>query len=552
MKKIKKQQNTLNNNIETFANDCLLEAKQYEKDALSNKIVVSKWIKKAIKREKALRKKYTLNEEKVKDVYRFFYFLFVETNQRFKPLPFQNWIIYSIYSLYKDDKSTLRLRKHVVIWMSRKNGKTFFSAALSLYEFINERYAESYFLATTNKQANIALNYLKRIVGISPQLKKRVKVRTYDLEYNHSITRALPAKPETLDGLNPSMAIIDESHAHKTRELYNIINSGTKQRTNPLIIEISTAGFNKSYPFHDVLEFGKRVLNGDDEIDNTLYIFYTLDNEDEIENSEMWIKSNPALNVLIELEDLIEEYQKALFSTTELNSFIVKNLNYYRSENIENWINDNDIKEVSKDFDIKELQGCKAYAGLDLASTRDLASLVLVVEKDGLLYVVNESYLPSDSDKIVRLNGLDISSWIKEGYIIQTENRTIDYQYILQRVVYYSEFFDLEAVGYDKWNSSQIVPQIQYAGIFCEQCPQNTAFFNYPLKGLEKLILEKEIVFPKNPVLRWQFSNIVIYQDGNDNIKIMKNKSKDNVDSPVAMGMALGMYYKQTLYNYNT
>ena len=198
------------------------------------------------------------------------------------------------------------------------------------------------------------------------------------------------------------------------------------------------------------------------------------------------------------------------------------------------------------------MRGCKAYAGLDLASTRDLASLVLIVEKGDFLYVVNESYLPSNSDKLVRLNGLDISSWIKDGYIIQTENRTIDYEHILQRIIYYSEFFDLQAVGYDKWNSSQIVPQIQYNGIYCEQCPQNTAFFNYPLKGLEKLILEKKIVFPRNPILRWQFSNIVIYQDGNDNIKIMKNKSKDSVDSAVAMGMALGMYYKQTLYDYTT
>ena len=552
MKKIKKQKNTLSNNIDDFANDCLNDAKTYEKQALNGEIIVSEWIKKAIIREQKLRKKYFVNEEKVKDVYKFFYFLYINKNERFKPLPFQCWIIYIIYLLYKDKACDLMLRKHVVIWMSRKNGKTFFSTALSLYNLINEEFAQVYFLATTNKQASIALKFQKQIVTLSPQLKKRIRIYAYHLQYKYSTSEAVPNVPEKLDGLNPSFAIIDESHAHKTRELFNIINTGTKQRKNSLIIEISTAGFNKAYPFFQVLETGKKVLEGEEEIDNTLYIYYTLDSEEEIDNPKMWIKSNPALNVLINEKDLIEDYNKAKTSTSELNSFIVKNLNYYRSENIENWINDNDIKEISKDFDINELRGCKAYAGLDLASTRDLASLVLVVEKDGLLYVVNESYLPSDSDKIVRLNGLDISSWIKDGYIIQTENRTIDYEYILQRVIYYSEFFDLQAVGYDKWNSSQIVPQIQYAGIYCEQCPQNTAFFNYPLKGLEKLILEKKIVFPKNPVLRWQFSNIVIYQDGNDNIKIMKNKSKDSVDSPVAMGMALGMYYKQTLYDYTT
>ena len=225
MKKIKKQKNTLSNNIDDFANDCLNDAKTYEKQALNGEIIVSEWIKKAIVREQKLRKKYFVNEEKVKDVYKFFYFLYINKNERFKPLPFQCWIIYIIYLLYKDKACDLMLRKHVVIWMSRKNGKTFFSTALSLYNLINEEFAQVYFLATTNKQASIALKFQKQIVTLSPQLKKRIRIYAYHLQYKYSTSEAVPNVPEKLDGLNPSFAIIDESHAHKTRELFNIIKS---------------------------------------------------------------------------------------------------------------------------------------------------------------------------------------------------------------------------------------------------------------------------------------------------------------------------------------
>lgn len=540
----RKSPNALEVEIKQYIKECVESAQQYEDDVLNDRIKVNKWIKQAIRREQKLRKKYTFNMEKVEEVFKFFFFIFLAKNKRFKPIPFQAWIVYSIYSLYKPNGR--RLRKYGIIWMARKNGKTAFTAVLSLYELMKgAQDAEVYFLATTAKQAGQALKYLKSTIKLSPALKKRVDTLEYHLRLktNHSaIARPLAAKAETLDGLNPSFAIIDESHAHPNRDLFNIMDSGTKARENPLILEISTAGFRKDYPFYEQLEIAKKVLDGELEQDNTFYALYTLDSEEEIETPDEWVKSNPAMDYLIDLDTLIEDYDRSKKVSADLNSFIVKNLNYYR-ESLNTWIEDEYYKKCFKDFDLNELKGCKAYLGVDLAATRDLAALAILIEKDDKLYVKVEHFLPENPSKLVRMNGLDLTDWIKKGYIKQTDKPTIDYQYIAERVAYYVDNFEVVSLGYDKWNSSQLVPDLQLnLGLYCKQCPQNTAFFNLPLKFIEKFIMEEKIILGRNPVLRWMFTNVILYYDGNANIKIMKNKSLDSVDGVVALAMAMGMY----------
>jgi phage terminase large subunit-like protein len=536
--------------IERYINECLELAEQYEQDVLEGKITVSKWIKKAIERERILRTKYIYKLDKVRDVYKFFYFLNLEQNKPFKPLPFQAWIVRSIYSLFRENG--LRLRKYAIIWMARKNAKTSFTAILSLYELMKgAENAEVYFLATTSKQASQALAYLKSMISVSPALKKRLDVLTYYIRYKgHSIARPLAARADHLDGLNPSFCIIDESHAHPNRDLFNIMDSGTKARKEPLLLEISTAGFNKSYPFFNQIEIGKKVLNGEEEQDNTLYMFYTLDSEDEIDKPECWIKSNPAIGEILDLNTLIEDYNKAKKTTSDLNSFIVKNLNYYK-ETKQTWIEDDLYKTCFKDFDLEELKGSKAYLGVDLAATRDLAALAILIEKDDKLYAKVEHFLPDNRNSLVRQNGLDLTGWIQKGFITQTESKTIDYDYIAERVQYYTENFYVYGLGYDKWNSSQFIPPLEYnLGLYCVQCPQNTSFFNLPLRTIERYIIEQKILLEKNPVLRWMFSNVVLYYDGNANIKIVKNKSKDAVDGVVALAMAMGMYLKDKQYDF--
>ncbi|TLX78413.1 hypothetical protein E9993_01660 [Labilibacter sediminis] len=542
---------------EEYIKYCNSLANQYEEDVNNNNIIVSEWIEKSVKREQALRedKRYYFNQEALDKFWGFCYYIGVVRRKRWKPLPFQSWIIMCLFSLYYQDKPAKRVRKYGVIWIARKNAKTFLGSLISLYVLLKEDVerndVECYFLATSSDQAGQGLKELKKIIGCSPQVRKRVRNLSNIIKKKNStgFIKALPNTPERLDSKNPNYATIDESHAHDSRDLFNIIDSGMKNRVNPLILEVSTAGYNKEYPFFNVLELGKKVLDGDDTQDNQFYAFFTLDSEDEIEQPEMWIKSNPFVFSEVggyTVEELIEDYEKAKKISSDYDSFVIKNLNYYKDVS-STWIEDEAYKKCGWELPKGEtletfFEGCEAYGGIDLSATRDLSSLVWLIVKNDELYIIPDFYFPDNSKNKIRPNGIDLTPWIEDGHIIQHNRNTIDYKAIYKRVEYFQSFLEIQGIAYDKYLAGVLMPDIEKdLGIDIYTAPQTAMFFSTPLKQLERNIYDEEIHIMKNPCLRWNFSNVVLYFDGNDNIKIIKNKKKDSVDGAVSTGMAYGL-----------
>jgi len=544
---------------ESYIEECYRSAFQYEKDIQSGKIKASRWIKKAIERRKKIHKKFFFNEEAVRKVFSFFYYVNITIGGKpvqFKPLPWQAWVTLNMYGYFRDKLFKKRLFRYINIWVSRKSAKTTLSAIFALYALMKEeRNAEVYFAATTKDQASQALRYLKQIVQDSPALAKRVLRQQYRLLYKHNgecIAKPVANEPDKLDGLSPSFSIIDEKHALPTNDLFNIMKTGTLARENPQIVSISTSGFNKDYPYFMELEIGKRVLNEEIEDDATFYAFYTLDDESEVDDFDMWEKANPSLKEkhnegegVISLEDLIIDYKKACLTITDKKNFLTKNLNLY-VDGEDTWIPDEDYRKVFNSVDIQKLKGCKAYIGIDLSTSTDLSSLVVVVEhpETKKIQVIPEFYFPSSrEEKKIRASGIDLTEWIEKGFILEHEGKIIDYDKVFERIKFYCDYFDIQAIAYDPWNSLLLISKIEEEiMVDLVPCRQNTGFFNFPLKYIERLVYSQQIDISQSPVLRWNFRNVVLYYDGNGNIKIVKNKSLDSVDGAVALAMAVGMY----------
>lgn len=543
-----------------YAEDCLKMAFQYEKDIESGELIAGKLIKQAIKRRKKLHKKYFFNKVAVIDVFRFFYLINITIKNKptkFKPLPWQCWVTMNMYGYYRSKNSNKRLFRYITIWVSRKSAKTTLAAIFSLYGLTKqERNAEVYFCATTKEQASQALKYLKQIVSDSPVLRKKIIKKQYKLEYKFNglcIAKPVANEPDKLDGLSPSFSIIDEKHALPNNDLFNIMKTGILARENPQIVTISTSGFDKDYPFFNETEVGKKVLNGDIEDDSTFYAFYQLDSEKEIDNPDMWLKSNPSIkdeygDGVISLEDLIIDYKKACLTRIDKNNFIVKNLNFFLNSESQ-WIPDEDYKRCFNDINLDELirLKAKAYLGFDLSKSRDLTSLVAIVEHPitGKLYTFPEFYFPTEDNEYnkIRPSGIDLTEWIDKNYIEPHINRVINYDRIFERIEWWCKNFEVINIGYDPWVAIQLVEKIK-SEIFVDMtsCRQNTSFFNFPMRLTERLIYSEAISMSKNPVLRWNFRNAVVYYDGNNNTKLLKNKSLDSIDGAVAFLMALAMY----------
>jgi phage terminase large subunit-like protein len=525
-------------------------AEQYKTDVENGKITASKWIKLAVARSRKdeTRTDIEFRAEAVARVYKFFYYLKISNGKkytRFILTSYQAWILAEIFGWYYVTGS--RRYRYALLYTARKSGKTVFSVGIELYVLIYDEQAkpEAYLCAITREQAGQALDYTKATVLESPAMKARLKVQQFQILYpkKHGKLKVLANKPLANDSLNPSVFIMDEMHAHKTLEFYNVMKSGILNRENPIGIITSTAGFNKDYPFFLMVETAKQVLEGTLDDDITFYALYTLDDEDDIEDINSWVKANPNIGVTIRLDALVKEWEKAKLTITEKNNFITKNLNRYLDNN-EQWIPDDIYVTAFNEVKLPQ-PGTRpvAYMGIDLASIRDIAAIDIFWQDEETKRFgnISEFHFPQSEDKKVRNSGIDLGAWIEKDYIIEHPTATIDQKIILERIAYWHTIFEIRQINYDEWNSGFIIPEIESTlFINCVKFRQTATWFNIPLKYIEKIFFEKIIDMGTNPVMRWQFRNIVLYKDGNGNIKIMKNKSLDSVDGPVAFGMAVG------------
>lgn len=525
-------------------------------DVESGQEVTNKFIKLAIKRSRKDEKRNDIffSEDKVLKVFEFFSFLKINVKnkyQQFQLTPYQAWMIYEMFGWYIK-KTSKRRYKYAMLFTARKTGKTVYNVAIMLYMLMydGELTPESYLLATTREQAGQALDYAKEIVRNSPALEKRLDRMQYMIRFpaKYGKLRVLSADASKLDSLNVHSCIVDEMHEHSDLKLFNVMKSGAVARENPLIVLTSTAGFSKEKPFYKMVQFGKKVLEGDAKNDSFFYALYCLDEADDYNDPDTWVKANPNINVTVDLDTLVTEWETAQASIAERNNFLVKNLNYYLDSDDMTWIADKDYEIVQNpvDIDLIKEKELPCYIGIDLALTRDLASLVAIFYDDEVdkFYVVPEFFYPGENEQFkVRKTGVDLDVWIEEGYIHDIPSKIIDFDYIYDRIAWYNDMFGIELLCYDQYNATMLINKVsRELAVDCRPVPQVASFYNLPMKFVEKLIMTEKIDMGESPVLRWNFNNVVLHLDANANQRPLKNKSKDAIDGVMALCMALGAW----------
>jgi len=538
----------------TYAQIQKQKADKYMDGIVSGKIIANKWIKLAVKRyQKDIKsKKWIKDQSKVDRVFEFFSYLKINIKDKYVQyefIPYQAFIIQNLFLFY--DKDGDRRFRYLFLFVARKNNKTVFAVALNFYFLIADGVTDPQvlLLATTREQAAIALEYGKNIAKNSPALRK-VKQNRYKLNYTYKestgFIKTLASNASRLDGYNPNAATLDEVHAYPDDSLFNVVKSGVLARGNPLISLITTAGFNLDSLCYELVESSKIILSGIQKDESWLCFLYMLDEGDNYRDPKVWGKSNPALDVVIKMKSLKIEYNSTKIRPSELPNFQTKNLNLF-TDQIEDWIDREVLIKASYKWADKKLKGLQCFGGLDLSSTRDLTSFVLLFEIDGLFIAKPYFFLVNDDKKKTRKGGLNLEPWVKKGYIIQCQTKTLDYDLLYQTIENLSAEYDIYSIGYDPFNSALIVPKLEELGINCDAFPQTAMRFNFPLKFLEKQLYDENICMSDNPCLTWNMGNIVLYIDGNENIKIMKNKKLEAVDGAVSLGMAFGQWIAENI-----
>jgi phage terminase large subunit-like protein len=530
----------------------------YAQNVLSGKIVAGKYIKLAADRFFSLieNEAYLFDESKVDKVIEFIslfkHYTGRHVGKQFLLEAWQAFIIANIYGFYIKGTGE-RLIQSVYLEMARKQGKSALASVLCLNQLINdnEANAEVYMAANAKDQAKISFDMCSKFVrGLDAKRKYLEPFRDrINFDKTLSFLRVLAADDSKLDGLNASTYLLDEYHAAKTTKIKDVLQSSQGMRDNPLGIIITTAGFDKLSPCYQYRTMCTEVLSGLKE-DNTLFAaIYSLDEGDDWKDESVWIKSNPNLNVTVRPSYIRKYVQKAVNSPSEEVGIKTKNLNIWcDSETV--WIPEHYILESSKSVNEDDFKGRDCYIGIDLSSTSDLTAVSALFPdaKTETMYFKTWYYLPQAALHEKRFKEL-YGEWRRQGLITITPGNVTDYDYILKDLKALGKKVVVMIVGYDQWNATQFIVDVQDEGFTAEPFSQTIGNFNRPTKEFERLMLSGKAVIDNNIINRHCFRNVTLKTDYMGNAKPTKQHEEKKIDGVISMLTALGIYLVSPRYS---
>jgi phage terminase large subunit-like protein len=443
--------------------------------------------------------------------------------------------------------SGARRYQTAVYAVARKNAKSTLAAGILLYCLCeeNELGPQVISAATTAKQARIVWEVAKKMVDKLPELQEAYNLETfansivsYDVGGNF---RPINSKASTQDGLNPSALCFDELHAHKTRDLYDVLRSASGARRNPLFLYCTTEGHETAGPWPEVRKFLFDVLQGTVEADHFLGVYYGIDDEDDEFDESKWVKANPLLGVSVTLDTLRQEATEAKHQPGQMAEFKTKRLNR-PSAVIKGWIDIIAWNRCNKEFDLKAMEKLQCWGAFDLASTGDMNAWRLVWRDADMWYTWGRSWVPADAVQQRTTRGsVRYEPWVQSGHLKVTEGNVADYNIIESEIKADFERFNPAQIAYDPWNAQQMVNNLlehKLPLIMFKQGPQS---YHPAMQELERIYLAGKLCHSGDPVLKWHASNIVARRDVNSNMAPHKEKSAGKIDQMVALLMAIGI-----------
>lgn len=453
---------------------------------------------------------------------------------------FQKAYIQALFGFVYRDTGYRRFNETMFL-VGRKNGKTTMLSAIALYMMIadGEGSAECYSVATKKDQASKAFKSACSMRAQSPEIRAIINKRRTDMYMptTFSSFEPLSSDSDTLDGLNSHLVIIDELHAIKDRNLYEVMKQSTSSRRQPLVVMITTAGTVRECIFDDIYDYANNILEGTIKNDAFLPVLYELDKTEEWKNIECWQKANPGLGTIKQYKYLVEQVERAKADLSSKKGMLCKDFNI-RNNSEEKWL-DFDTVNNEEMFELDELKGSYAIGGADLSSTTDLTCATLLVMKQKKIYILQHYFIPETKiEEKADNDNVPYDIWEKRGLLTVCSGAKINYTNVTEWFLKMHNEYDISAlwIGYDPWGSQYWITEMEEAGFEMEKVIQGAKTMSNPMKQLEADLKEKKVNYNNNPILKWCLLNTAIEIDKNDNIRPVKGKkSKQRIDGAVSL-----------------
>jgi len=467
--------------------------------------------------------------------------------EKFELIDWQEQIIRDLFGIVKP--SGYRQFNMAYVEIPKKQGKSELAAAIALFLLCadGEERAEIYGCAADRQQASIVFEVAADMVRMCPALSKRCKIQASTKRITfiptNSFYQVLSAEAYSKHGFNIHGVVFDELHTQPDRKLFDVMTKGSGDaRKQPLYFLITTAGSDTKSICYEVHQKAKDILEGRKH-DVTFYpVIYGAELDDDWTDPKVWKKANPSLGITVDLEKVKLACESARQNPAEENTFRQLRLNQWTKQSVR-WMPMEKWNACKFDFTPEFLKGRLCYGGLDLSSTTDITSFVLVfppTKEDEHYYVLPYFWIPEENmEQRVAKDHVNYSLWEKQGFLQATEGNVIHYGFIEQFIDELGKIFQIKEISFDRWGAVQMSQNLDNLGFTVIPFGQGFKDMSPPTKELMNLVLSRQLRHNGHPILTWNMDNICVRVDPAGNIKMDKAKSIEKIDGAVALVMAL-------------
>ena len=465
---------------------------------------------------------------------------------------FQKAFIQTLFGFIEKETGFRRFRETLFL-CGRKNGKSTLLSGIALYMLIadGEGAAEIYSVATKKDQAKKVLTEAVNMIKQSPELRAVVKKRRNDVYFpaTSSIFEALASDSNTLDGLNSHAVIIDELHAIRDRNLYEVMKQSTSSRRQPLVVMITTAGTVRECIFDDMYKYATDVADGIIQDDVFLPILYELDAREEWTDPTCWLKANPGLGVIKQFKTLVQFVERAKNNAADLPGVLCKDFNI-RENSAASWLSFEEINNTDT-FEMSDVENTYAIGGCDLSATTDLTCATLLIRKPNTetVYVLQKYFLPESRVEYLEeknTNEAPYRLWADRGLLKICSGNRVNYSDVTAWFVEMRDKYKIDPykIGYDRALAGYWVEEMKNENFTLEQVAQGPFTWSQPMKEMGAALGGHIVNYNNNPILKWCLSNTAVKKSGLNNIAPDKITDKRRIDGAVSLLNAWVVYVR--------
>ena len=443
------------------------------------------------------------------------------------------------------DNNNYRQFREVLLIVGRKNGKTLFASAIANYmTFVDGEYgARTYFTAPKLDQAKLCFEAFYQMIRTEEELDKLSEKRRSDVYVprSNSSAQAIPFSSKKTDGLNPHLVVCDEisSWAGETGlRQYEVLKSALGARTQPLLLSITTAGYENEGVYDELILRATRLLKGDSKETRLIAFIYDIDDIKKWDDINELRKSNPNLGVSVSVDYLLEEIRIATNSLSKKAEFLTKYCNVKQNSSVA-WLTTEVVESAcGEHLDLNDFRETYAVVGIDLSRTTDLTAVTCVIERDGIENVFAHFFMPSEKiEEASARDNLPYQIYVQKGWLTLCEGNLVDYRDCYKWITDLIELYKIYPlyVGYDRYSAQYLISDLKNYGFLVDDVFQG---FNLTpiIREFEGQIKDKKINIGDNNLLKIHLLNAALKMENEtEKVKLIKQSPRDHVDGVAAL-----------------